>query len=192
MSAVELISELPNIINTNTNIESLEFVYNNSERSIGYLNFITEILSVLVNSNVDSNIKSLKFFSKSCGDENKAVLSANIFELLNKFNCLRSIDIRGTWSHRVMICLEDLLIGIIDNETIQTIVLDGVDIINDKIFTDTNFFDNNVTLCYIKYGTHDDMLDTVQHEGFTRNRKFEKEIRFKKIIYDSYIKHNKL
>lgn len=56
---IKIINEIPNIININTNIESYEFVYNDSD-SISYLDYMIEILSTMINTDVD-HIKSLKF-----------------------------------------------------------------------------------------------------------------------------------
>jgi hypothetical protein len=135
----DLINEIPSIIDLNPNIESLEFIYDGSIKNMNYFDFVSEILSQVANSDVNGNIKPLIFFSKLLRPTSSIRLSAKIFIILNKFKCLRSIDIRMEKNSRVEIYLKDLLIALADNQTIQTITLDNVDNISDKIFTDTNF-----------------------------------------------------
>lgn len=175
---INFINEIPDIVNTNINIESFEFIH--SDKNISYLNYVIEILSKIVSANVDNNIKTLKFYSELC-NKKLTILPDNIFYLLNKLKYLQLIDIRIiTGLKTITINLFNLLNYLINNGTIQTIILNSVTGISDKIFSDTNFFDYNYTLCYIKY-IHNDKLVTINNEGFTRNRQMIKNIRFKKI-----------
>lgn len=175
MSVLEFVNEIPDIININTNIESLEFVYAEIENDIAYPNFIIEILYKLINSNVDDNIKSLKFNPQLC---DYSIPMNIIFNILNKFSNLQSIDIRYKYAIDNENNLEDLLVLLINNQTIKSVILSDICNIYEKVFTNTNFFNFNYTLCYLGCGFPS---NAIQHEGFTRNRKLGDEKRFKKI-----------
>jgi hypothetical protein len=75
MFVQDFVNEIPAIISANPNIEFLEFVYDNSEKNVSYLDFVIKILSKL--ADCDNHVQSLTFFSESYCD-NQTILPTNL------------------------------------------------------------------------------------------------------------------